>query len=62
MKKIKRFLASVKKEMERVRWPKKANMIKYSVATLSCIVVLALFFVGCDLIIAGLRTLTEGLK
>lgn len=62
MKKIKKFLANVKREMKRVRWPKKQNMLKYSIATLACIVILGLFFVGCDLIIAGLRSLAEGLK
>ena len=62
MQKIKRFFAGVKKEMSRVRWPKKKDMIKYSVAVLACAAVLALFFVCSDLIIAGIKTLVEGLK
>ena len=48
--------------MGRVRWPKKKDMIKYSVAVLACALVLALFFVFSDLIIAGVKTLVEGLK
>ncbi len=62
MKKIKRFLAAVKKEMSRVRWPKKKDMVKYSIAVLVCIIVFAAFFVASDFIIAGARTLAEGLK
>ena len=62
MQKIKNFFASVKKEMSRVRWPKKHDMIKYSVAVLACIVVFAVFFVASDFIIAGARSLAEGLK
>ena len=59
MKKIAGFLAGVKKEMGRVRWPKKKEMIKYSVAVLVCVVVFATFFVASDFIIAGIRTLAE---
>lgn len=62
MEKVKKFFAGVKKEMSRVRWPQKKEMIKYSVAVLTCIVVFAVFFVASDLIIAGARTLAEGLK
>jgi len=62
MGKIKRFFAGVKKEMERVRWPQKKDMVKYSVAVLVCIVFFGAFFVASDFIIAGARSLAEGLK
>lgn len=62
MQKIKNFFAGVKKEMSRVRWPNKKDMIKYSIAVLACAAVLAVFFVFSDLIIAGVRTFVEGLK
>lgn len=62
MQKIKKFFAGVKKEMGRVRWPKKKDMIKYSIAVLACAIFLGIFFVFSDLIIAGIRTLVEGLK
>ncbi len=62
MQKIKKFFASVKREMERVRWPKKKDMFKYSLAVLACIIVFAVFFVASDFIIAGGRTAMEGLK
>ena len=44
MKKIATFLNGVKKEMKKVRWPNKKEMVTYSLATLSFIVVFALFF------------------
>ena len=62
MQKIKQFFAGVKKEMSRVRWPKKKDMIKYSIAVLACAIFLGLFFVFSDLIIAGIRTLVEEFK
>lgn len=61
MQKIKKFFAGVKKEMSRVRWPGKKDMIKYSVAVLVCIVFFAIFFVLSDVIIAAVRTFMEGL-
>ncbi len=59
MNKIASFLAGVKKEMGRVRWPKKKEMIKYSIAVLVCVIVFAVFFVASDFIIAGIRTIAE---
>ena len=57
MKKIAMFLNGVKKEMKKVRWPNKKEMITYSLATLSFIVVFALFFAASY----GLFTLVLGL-
>ena len=51
------FLTGVKKEMGKVRWPLKKEMIKYSIATLSFIIFFALFFTLGDLIIAGFKML-----
>lgn len=53
-------LSGVRSEFKKVRWPKRKEMIKYSVAVLLCIVVFALFFMLSDLIIAGVQTLVEG--
>lgn len=61
MKKIGKFFAGVKREVKRVRWPKKDELIKYSIATLACILVIALFFVLSDLLLAGLKLLMESL-
>ncbi len=58
-KKIKKesFFKGVEKEMGKVRWPLKKEMIKYSIATLSFIIFFGLFFTLGDLIIAGFKML-----
>ena len=48
MKKIARFFVSVKKEMKKVRWPKKKEMIKFSIATISVLCFFMLFFSGIN--------------
>ena len=48
MKKLARFFVSVKKEMNKVRWPKKKEMIKFSVATIAVLCFFMLFFTGID--------------
>lgn len=57
MKKIKDFFVSVKKEISKVKWPTKKDMIKYSVITVIFIVFFALFFVLLDFIIAYVKVL-----
>ena len=54
MKKIARFFVSVKKEMKKVRWPKKKEMVKFSVATITIIIFFMLFFTVSDGIISGI--------
>ena len=44
MKKIARFFVAVKKEMKKVRWPKKKEMIKFSTATILIICFFMAFF------------------
>lgn len=56
MKKLARFLVSVRKEMDKVKWPDKKQMIKYSIATVFFIVLFALFFTFEDVILAFIRT------
>jgi preprotein translocase subunit SecE len=59
MKKIARkivlFFANVKKEMKKVRWLTKKEMVKYSLATLSLMVFFALFFSLSDVVIGIVR-------
>lgn len=57
----KKFFSNVHKEMKKVRWPKRKEMLKYSVAVLTCIIVLSVFFVLSDLIIATVKTMLEAL-
>ena len=55
MKKLARFFVSVKKELKKVRWPKKKEMIKFSVATLAVLCFFMLFFTASDVIISLVR-------
>lgn len=57
MKKIAKFFASVRKEMAKVKWPSKKEMITYSIATLSFIIFFGLFYTLTDLIISGIKML-----
>lgn len=57
MKKLARFFISVKGEMKKVRWPNKKEMITYSTATISFIIVFALFFSLTDFILTNLKML-----
>lgn len=54
MKAIARFFVNVKKEMKKVRWPKKKEMIKFSIATIIVICFFMLFFSLSDVIISGI--------
>ncbi len=56
---MKKIFSNVKKEMKKVKWPSKKDMVKYSVATLSIIVFFCLFFVASDLIIMGIKELMK---
>lgn len=57
MKKIARFFVGVKKEMAKVKWPNKKDMITYSVATISFILFFGVFYSLTDLIISGIKML-----
>lgn len=59
MKKLVRFFISVKNEMKKVRWPNKKEMVAYSAATISFIVVFALFFSLTDIILTNLKLLVS---
>ena len=54
MKKIVRFFVGVKKELKKVRWPKKKEMIVYSVSTICIIAFFMLFFVGINTALGAL--------
>ena len=52
MKAIARFFVNVKKEMKKVRWPHKKEMVKFSVATVVIICFFMMFFSMSDAIIS----------
>ena len=57
MKKIARFFVDVKKELKRVRWPKKKDMRVYSTATISSIIFFMVFFTIIDSILGLMKVL-----
>ena len=57
MKKIKKFLSEVKKELGKVKWPNRKDMVKYSIATIVFVLFFAGFFYLIDLAVAFIRTL-----
>lgn len=60
-KKIARFFVGVKAEMKKVNWTNKKEMIKYSGATLSFIIIFAAFFSLTDILLAGLKSILGGI-
>jgi len=57
MKKIARFFVDVKKELKRVRWPKKKDMIVYSAATILSLVFFMVFFTLIDTLLGLTKVL-----
>lgn len=57
MKKLARFFISVKSELKKVRWPNKKEMMTYSGATLTFILLFAAFFSLTDFVLANLKLL-----
>lgn len=57
MKKIKKFLSEVKKELGKVKWPSRKDMVKYSIATICFVVFFAGFFYLIDLAVAVIKSM-----
>jgi preprotein translocase SecE subunit len=55
MEKIKTFFHGVKKETERVRWPNKKNMVKYSTAVLTFCFFFGAFFYVINVLVILVR-------
>lgn len=51
------FLKDVKKEMKKVHFPNRKEMVKYSIATLGFILFFSLFFYVIDVIFALIRSM-----
>ena len=57
MKKIKEFFHEVKKEISKVKWPSRKDMVKYTITTVLFVIFFALLFFALDLIIAFIKSL-----
>ena len=55
LKKLVQFFVGVKKEIGKIRWPKKKEMMTYSAATLFFLLVFGIFFAGLDFILSALK-------
>ena len=51
------FCHGVKSEFQKVHWPTKENMVKYSIATIFFVIFCAAFFYLIDIIFAFVRSL-----
>lgn len=59
MKKISNFFSGIKKEMQKVKWPTKKEMIKYSITTIIFIIFFGVFFFCLDVLFAYLKSLVN---
>lgn len=56
-KKISDWCKSVIKEVSKVKWPSKKEMLKYSIATIAFVIFFALFFYAIELLMAFFKSL-----
>lgn len=60
MNRISGFFRGVTREMQKVSWPKKKELTKYTIVVISTVVIMSLFFTVVDLGISELiRVITE---
>ena len=57
LKKLINYFHGVKVEIERVKWPTKKEVLKYSISTIGFIIFFALLFYAIDLIVTFIREL-----
>jgi preprotein translocase subunit SecE len=57
MEKIRAFFSGVMKEVERVRWPGKKDLVKYSFATIMFMIFFGIFFFILDVVFAFVKSL-----
>ena len=56
MKKIIDYFKGVKKEVSRIKWTNKKDLLKYSVSTILFMLFFGVFFYGIDMLVALLRS------
>ncbi len=56
MSKISDYFKGVRKEISRIRWTNKKDLIKYSVSTIVFMIFFGVFFYAIDLLVALLRS------
>ena len=56
MKKIIDYFKGVKKEVSRIKWTSKKDLLKYSISSILFVVFFGVFFYVIDLVVALLRS------
>lgn len=56
MKKIVDYFKGIKKEISRIKWTNKKDLLKYSVASIVFVMFFGVFFYAIDLLVAVLRS------
>ena len=56
MKKIVDYFKGVKKEISRIKWTSKKDLVKYSVSTVIFMLFFGVFFYAIDMLVALLRS------
>ena len=56
MKKIVDYFKGVKKEISRIKWTSKKDLVKYSVSTVVFMLFFGVFFYAVDILVALLRS------
>ena len=56
MKKIVDYFKGVKKEISRIKWTSKKDLLKYSVSTIVFMLFFGVFFYAIDILVALLRS------
>ncbi len=51
------YIEEVKDEMKKVKWPTKKEMFKYTISTLTFVILFALFFFGIESLFAFVKGL-----
>jgi len=54
---ISKYFRGVKKEIGRIRWTSKSDLLKYSVSTIVIMACFGLFFYGIDVLVSLIRSL-----
>lgn len=60
MKKLKKYMNEVFKELKKVIWPSGKNMFKYSTAVIAVILFFSVYFYVVDLVTALIKTVIVG--
>jgi len=56
MKKVVDYFKGIKKEISRIKWTSKKDLLKYSVASILFVMFFGIFFYAIDILVAVLRS------